>query len=174
MKLCSALQRGANCLVTSFRTKKVILLPKKWIPAYWNRQIVEQYYTNSLVSFVVVKAYQYTSLTSVMLLDCWAIPAVIFLTWMFLKTNYRFRKYSGVAICVAGLVLVVFSDVHAGDRAGNNTIISIYTASLFHLNIYFHLSQSKEVILFRVTENYADIMWCECLLARLIISFLLN
>lgn len=93
-----------------------------------------------------------------MLLDCWAIPAVIFLTWMFLKTNYRFRKYSGVAICVAGLVLVVFSDVHAGDRAGNNTIISIYTSLLFHLNIYFHLSQSKEVILFRVTENYADIM----------------
>ncbi|KAL6619474.1 hypothetical protein ACP70R_034613 [Stipagrostis hirtigluma subsp. patula] len=69
-------------------------------------------------NYLVVKAYEYTSLTSVMLLDCWAIPAVIFLTWMFLKTKYRFRKYSGVAICVAGLVLVVFSDVHAGDRAG--------------------------------------------------------
>ncbi|XP_040380654.1 solute carrier family 35 member F1-like isoform X2 [Oryza brachyantha] len=69
-------------------------------------------------NYLVVKAYQYTSLTSVMLLDCWSIPAVIFLTWMFLKTKYRFRKYSGVAICVAGLVLVVFSDVHAGDRAG--------------------------------------------------------
>ncbi|KAG8085092.1 hypothetical protein GUJ93_ZPchr0010g10518 [Zizania palustris] len=69
-------------------------------------------------NYLVVKAYQYTSLTSVMLLDCWAIPAVIFLTWMFLKTNYRFQKYSGVAICVTGLVLVVFSDVHAGDRAG--------------------------------------------------------
>ncbi|KAL6865110.1 hypothetical protein ACP4OV_016261 [Aristida adscensionis] len=69
-------------------------------------------------NYLVVKAYEYTSLTSVMLLDCWAIPAVIFLTWMFLKTKYSFRKYSGVAICVAGLVLVVFSDVHAGDRAG--------------------------------------------------------
>jgi solute carrier family 35, member F1/2 len=70
----------------------------------------------------VVKAYEYTSLTSVMLLDCWAIPAVIFLTWMFLKTKYRLRKYSSVATCVTGLVLVVFSDVHAVDRAGKSSL----------------------------------------------------
>jgi solute carrier family 35, member F1/2 len=70
----------------------------------------------------VVKAYEYTSLTSVMLLECWAIPAVIFLTWVFLKTKYRLRKFSGVAICVTGLVLVVFSDVHADDRAGKSSL----------------------------------------------------
>lgn len=73
---------------------------------------------------IVVKAYQYTPLTSVMLLDCWSIPSVIFLTWMFLKTKYRFRKFAGIAICVTGLVLVVFSDVHAGDRAGNWEFVS--------------------------------------------------
>nr|XP_018679255.1 PREDICTED: solute carrier family 35 member F1-like isoform X2 [Musa acuminata subsp. malaccensis] len=66
---------------------------------------------------IVVKAYQYTSLTSVMLLDCWSIPCVILFTWVFLKTKYGFRKFAGVAICVAGLVMVVFSDVHASDRA---------------------------------------------------------
>lgn len=77
----------------------------------------------------VVKAYQYTSLTSVMLLDCWTIPSVIFLTWMFLKTRYRFRKFAGVGICVAGLVMVVFSDVHSKDRAGNDksSIIVCYS-----------------------------------------------
>jgi solute carrier family 35 protein F1/2 len=101
--------------------------------------MVLQCYTNSLYSFLVVKAYQYTSLTSVMLLDCWAIPAVIFLTWMFLKTNYRFRKYSGVAICVSGLVLVVFSDVHAGDRAGGTSpvkgdILVIAGATLYAIS----------------------------------------
>ncbi|KAH7521413.1 hypothetical protein FEM48_Zijuj07G0030300 [Ziziphus jujuba var. spinosa] len=69
-------------------------------------------------NFLVVKAYQYTSITSVMLLDCWTIPSVMLLTWVFLKTKYRFRKITGVAVCVAGLVLVVFSDVHAGDRSG--------------------------------------------------------
>jgi len=40
------------------------------------------------------------------------------LTWLFLKTKYRFKKITGVVVCVAGLVLVVFSDVHAGDHAG--------------------------------------------------------
>uniref|UniRef100_A0A453LAR8 EamA domain-containing protein n=2 Tax=Triticinae TaxID=1648030 RepID=A0A453LAR8_AEGTS len=67
-------------------------------------------------NYIVVKAYQYTSLTSVMLLDCWAIPCVLFLTWIFLKTKYGLRKLFGVGICVAGVVLVVFSDVHASER----------------------------------------------------------
>lgn len=71
-------------------------------------------------NFLVVKAYQYTSLTSVMLLDCWSIPCVMLLTWIFLKTKYRFKKITGVIVCIAGLVLVVFSDVHAGDRAGGS------------------------------------------------------
>nr|GEW26331.1 solute carrier family 35 member F1-like [Tanacetum cinerariifolium] len=68
-------------------------------------------------NYLVVKAYQYTSITSIMLLDCWSIPSVIVLTWLFLKTRYRFQKIAGVAICVAGLVLVIFSDVHAADRS---------------------------------------------------------
>lgn len=68
-----------------------------------------------------MKAYQYTSLTSVMLLDCWTIPCVMLLTWLFLKTKYRFRKIAGVVVCVAGLVMVIFSDVHAGDRAGGSS-----------------------------------------------------
>jgi len=70
-------------------------------------------------AFLVVKAYQNTSMTSVMLLDCWAIPCVLVLTWVFLKTKYRLMKISGVVICNVGVVMVVFSDVHAGDRAGN-------------------------------------------------------
>ncbi|KAG5530941.1 hypothetical protein RHGRI_025774 [Rhododendron griersonianum] len=72
------------------------------------------------IEILVVKAYQYTSITSIMLLDCWSIPSVIFLTWFFLKTKYRLRKAIGVAICVVGLVVVVFSDVHAKDRSGGS------------------------------------------------------
>ncbi|CAJ1977806.1 unnamed protein product [Sphenostylis stenocarpa] len=71
-------------------------------------------------NFLVVKAYQYTSLTSVMLLDCWSIPCVMLLTWIFLKTKYRSIKITGILVCLAGLVLVVFSDVHAADRAGGS------------------------------------------------------
>uniref|UniRef100_A0A7N0UQ02 Solute carrier family 35 member F1 n=1 Tax=Kalanchoe fedtschenkoi TaxID=63787 RepID=A0A7N0UQ02_KALFE len=74
-------------------------------------------------NFLVVKAYQYTSITSVMLLDCFTVPSVILLTWLFLKTKYSARKFIGVAICLAGLVTVVFSDVHSTDRArGSNPV----------------------------------------------------
>jgi solute carrier family 35, member F1/2 len=76
-----------------------------------------------------VKSYQYTSLTSVMLLDCWSIPCVIVLTWVFLKTKYGLRKFLGVGVCVAGLILVVFSDVHASDRASKDMFLSSYFKS---------------------------------------------
>lgn len=83
-----------------------------------------------------MKSYQYTSLTSVMLLDCWSIPCVIILTWIFLKTKYGLRKFIGVGVCVAGLILVVFSDVHASDRASKDITShdAIYTS---YSNIYF-------------------------------------
>lgn len=82
----------------------------------------------------VVKAYQYTSITSIMLLDCWSIPSVIFLTWFFLKTKYRLRKAIGVAICVVGLVVVVFSDVHAKDRSGKRML---FYAIFFDFVLWF-------------------------------------
>ncbi|KAI3740926.1 hypothetical protein L2E82_31401 [Cichorium intybus] len=71
-------------------------------------------------NYLVVKAYQYTSLTSDMLLDCWSIPSVIILTCLLLKTKYKLKKLAGVA----GLVLVIFSNVHAADRSqsGSNPI----------------------------------------------------
>ncbi|XP_075075484.1 uncharacterized protein LOC107775336 isoform X3 [Nicotiana tabacum] len=80
-------------------------------------------FSSSELARKVVKAYQYTSLTSVMLLDCWTIPCVLLFTWFFLKTKYIPRKLVAVAICIAGLVLVIFSDVHAADRSsGSNPL----------------------------------------------------
>lgn len=84
-----------------------------------------------IILFAVVKAYQYTSLTSVMLLDCWAIPCVILLTWLFLKTKYGLRKFAGVVLCVAGLVAVVFSDVHASDRAQGKLMLMASSVILY-------------------------------------------
>nr|ACU23335.1 unknown [Glycine max] len=97
----------------------VLLYRRKALKAKWYYYIILGL-VDVEANFLVVKAYQYTSLTSVMLLDCWSIPSVMLLTWLFLKTKYRFKKITGVVVCVAGLVLVVFSDVHSGDRAGGS------------------------------------------------------
>lgn len=112
-------QSFLNYVLLAIVYGSIMLYRKKPLKAKW-------YYYIPLglvdveANFLVVKAYQYTSLTSVMLLDCWSIPSVMILTWIFLKTKYRFKKIAGVVVCVAGLVVVIFSDVHAGDRAGGS------------------------------------------------------
>ena len=51
------------------------------------------YFLVSLVdveaNYLVVKAYQYTSITSVMLLDSFTIPCVMLLSFIFLGSRYR-------------------------------------------------------------------------------------
>ncbi|KAK7819186.1 solute carrier family 35 member f1 [Quercus suber] len=112
-------QSFLNYLLLAIVYGSIVIYRKKALKAKW-------YYYIPLglvdveANYLVVMAYQYTSMTSVMLLDCWSIPSVMVLTWIFLKTKYRFRKIIGVIVCIAGLVLVVFSDVHAGDRAGGS------------------------------------------------------
>lgn len=46
-------------------------------------------------NFLVTKAYQYTSITSVTLLDCFAIPAVMLLSWLLLKARWGSSKHRG-------------------------------------------------------------------------------
>ncbi|XP_010413719.1 PREDICTED: solute carrier family 35 member F1-like [Camelina sativa] len=104
-------------------------------------------------NFLVVKAYQYTSLTSVMLLDCWAIPCVLVLTWVFLKTKYRLMKISGVVICIVGVVMVVFSDVHAGDRAGGRNPIKGDFLVIAGATLYAVSNASEEFV---VKKNGGD------------------
>ncbi|KAJ4748684.1 solute carrier family 35 protein (DUF914) [Rhynchospora pubera] len=97
-------------------------------------------------NYLVVKAYQYTSMTSVMLLDCWSIPCVIILTAVFLKTRYQIRKFIGVAICIVGLVLVIFSDVHAGDRAGGRAPVKGDVLVIVGATLYAISNVSEEFV----------------------------
>ena len=58
------------------------------------------------------------------------------LTFIFLKTKYRFRKIAGVIVCVAGLVMVVFSDVHSSDRSGKVLALLHFLALLLmHIRV---------------------------------------
>lgn len=76
------------------------------------------WYVMQCCGYPVVQAYQYTSITSVMLLDCWAIPCVLLLTWLLLNSKYLSGHLIGALICVTGLALVILSDVHDNDRSG--------------------------------------------------------
>lgn len=61
-------------------------------------------------NFLVVKAYQYTTLLSCMLLDAWAIPVCVAFSWLLMRPKYRLSQICGVLVCVGGLGMLVASD----------------------------------------------------------------
>eukprot|EP01026_Neomeris_dumetosa_P041691 TRINITY_DN345_c1_g1_i11.p1 TRINITY_DN345_c1_g1~~TRINITY_DN345_c1_g1_i11.p1 ORF type:complete len:423 (+),score=17.74 TRINITY_DN345_c1_g1_i11:159-1271(+) len=73
-------------------------------------------------NFLLVKAYQYTSITSVTLLDCFSLPCVMVLSFFFLKARYRLGHALGGSLCVLGLAFLILMD-HHGEGAGPNPIL---------------------------------------------------
>ncbi|NXX77651.1 S35F2 protein, partial [Urocolius indicus] len=76
-------------------------------------------------NYMIVKAYQYTTLTSVQLLDCFGIPVLMALSWFVLRARYRLIHFLSVAICLLGVGTMVGADVLAGrqDSEGSDVVI---------------------------------------------------
>nr|XP_056712198.1 solute carrier family 35 member F1 [Euleptes europaea] len=76
-------------------------------------------------NYLVVKAYQYTTLTSVQLLDCFVIPVVILLSWFFLLVRYKAVHFIGIVVCILGMGCMAGADVLVGRQlgAGENKLI---------------------------------------------------
>ncbi|KAJ8383358.1 hypothetical protein AAFF_G00221480 [Aldrovandia affinis] len=69
-------------------------------------------------NFLLIKAYQYTTLTSVQLLDCLILPVVLLLSWFFLLVRYKALHYVGVTVCLLGVACMVGADVLVGRQQG--------------------------------------------------------
>lgn len=78
--------------------------------------------------YAVNKAYQFSSITSVTLLDCWTVAWVLVLTWIVLRTRYSKWQIFGAVICVTGLGLVLLSD--AGVGGGGHFLFHFSTTPL--------------------------------------------
>ncbi|XP_020658828.1 solute carrier family 35 member F2 [Pogona vitticeps] len=76
-------------------------------------------------NYTIVKAYQYTSITSVQLLDCFGIPVLMALSWFILHARYKLIHFIAVAICLLGVGTMVGADILAGrqDDEGSNVVI---------------------------------------------------
>ncbi|KAM9453977.1 solute carrier family 35 member F2-like isoform 1-T1 [Salvelinus alpinus] len=72
-------------------------------------------------NYTVVKAYQYTTLTSIQLLDCFVIPVLMILSCLFLKTCYRPVHYVSVCVCLLGVGAMVGADLLAGRDLGSTS-----------------------------------------------------
>nr|XP_020757393.1 solute carrier family 35 member F1 [Odocoileus virginianus texanus] len=76
-------------------------------------------------NYLVVKAYQYTTLTSIQLLDCFVIPVVILLSWFFLLIRYKAVHFIGIVVCILGMGCMAGADVLVGRHqgAGENKLV---------------------------------------------------
>lgn len=68
-------------------------------------------------NYVVVKAYQYTDMTSVQLLDCFTVPFVMLLSYCFLSARYTATQLIGAVVAVGGLALLVGLDADGLSRS---------------------------------------------------------
>ncbi|XP_051882342.1 solute carrier family 35 member F2-like [Pristis pectinata] len=69
-------------------------------------------------NYMVVKAYQYTTLTSVQLLDCFVIPVVMLLSWLILHSRYKAIHFVAVLMCLLGVGIMVCADFLSSRHQG--------------------------------------------------------
>lgn len=76
-------------------------------------------------NYLVVKAYAYTTVTSVQLLDCFSLVSVMILSRLVLHTRYRIQHLGGAAVCLLGMVGLVLTDVLVGknDNSASNVAL---------------------------------------------------
>jgi solute carrier family 35 protein F1/2 len=70
-------------------------------------------------NFLVLQAYNYTSITSIMLLDCFTIPCSMVISYYFLKCRYTSKHVIGTLICFMGIVCIIYSDTILDDTDNN-------------------------------------------------------
>jgi solute carrier family 35, member F1/2 len=72
-------------------------------------------------NYLIVKAFQYTTIVSVMLLDCFTLPMVMFLSFLFFNLRFSWLHYLGVFICLVGIVILILNDItHQSMAWGEN------------------------------------------------------
>jgi solute carrier family 35 protein F1/2 len=71
-------------------------------------------------NFLVLLAYNYTTITSVMLLDCFTIPCAMTLSYVFLGCRYTKKHLFGTFVCLLGLICIVLNDVLYEEESSNS------------------------------------------------------
>ena len=68
--------------------------------------------------FCLVYAYEFTSITSVMLLDSFSVPCALLLSKLYLGAKFTKRHYAGVLMCMVGMTVTILSDFepHKGEN----------------------------------------------------------
>jgi len=89
-----------------------------------------------------------------MLLDCFTIPCVMLLSFIFLKTRFRFIHYLGVALCLSGLALLVTTDAIYNNHQGNFRCSFLVPLPCRFRYLFLFLFSGSFFVVFRVNLSY--------------------
>ncbi|KAA3670886.1 solute carrier family 35, member F1/2 [Paragonimus westermani] len=71
-------------------------------------------------------AYNYTSITSIQLLDCASVPAAMIVSFFLLRHRYTWTHLLGVVLSIGGTCLIVFADI---PNKTDNSVAGNYSNS---------------------------------------------
>ncbi|GKZ00821.1 hypothetical protein MPSEU_001033800 [Mayamaea pseudoterrestris] len=95
---------------------------------FWKKSRI--YFPISLLdiyaNYIVMRGFQYTTLTSVSLLDALAIPSALILSKVFLQRCYTKLHFVGVALCIGGIVLNIVTDFKVDQREPESVVVQQY------------------------------------------------
>ena len=143
-----------------------------WICKYWKSSRILTLKDIGILSisgildwhanFLVVKAYSYTTITSVMILMVFTVPSAVFLSVVFLKVRYRWVHYISSVISILAVVVIVIWDIFESKNDESASEIGIIFGDIFWIigvfllaatNVYQEwLLQNKQ---YKITEILA-------------------
>ncbi|KAJ1674829.1 hypothetical protein EV182_002483, partial [Spiromyces aspiralis] len=109
-------------------------------------------------NYFVVKAYDYTSLLSCMLLDAWTIPVVVVLMFFLMKIRFHWSQYLGVVVCLVGLGLLIKSDMDSGKNYKAKDAVKGDIFMLIGATCY-GVSNTLEEYIVRQRPQYETVAW---------------
>ena len=101
----------------------VILIRKDKKPTYsmwWKYALAA--ITDTQGNFLVILAYEWTSVVSVFTLMNTSVIIVMVFSYIFLKRRYNKIEYLGTGIALCGVVLVIISDLQSVDYEFGGTV----------------------------------------------------
>jgi solute carrier family 35 protein F1/2 len=90
-------------------------------------------------NYLIVSAFQYTNLLSIMLLDCFSIVVVMVLSFILMRLRYRWLHYISVIFCFVGIMILVLKDLinnaaEAGPKPWLGDLLVIFAATCYGLS----------------------------------------
>ena len=111
---------GCYFLLAFFLLFRFAISKKPLHTAWWKYIIVA--IIDAEANFLVVKAYEYTTILSIMLCDVMSIPAVVLISIIFLHTKFQWKHYLAVLLCLVGVALMIYLDFNKSQEGTHRVI----------------------------------------------------